>query len=207
MILGQIIYYGDDEGLRDFVVLNPEWLTKAISYVLRDDPTRHSGGVLDHARLREIWQDRPDGTGYPAHYHRVLPAPDGEIRHLLPAGTTSSEAWSPSSCPTSGRTCHGTPAHRCLAGCAVWPWSASSASLHPGLMAWLTVRHHRASTGRHWRTGVFLRHPIAAYDSEALLELLPPLSWPSRSVPPPRTLLPRAVATASRHSSRAAGPA
>lgn len=41
----------------------------------------------------------------------------------------------------------------------------------PGLMAWLTVRHSRASTAQHWRSGVFLRHPIAAYASEALLEL------------------------------------
>jgi len=41
----------------------------------------------------------------------------------------------------------------------------------PGLMAWLTVRHHRASTGRHWRRGVYLRHPIVAYASEALLEM------------------------------------
>ena len=41
----------------------------------------------------------------------------------------------------------------------------------PGLIPWLTVRHHRASTGMHWRRGVFLRHPIAAYASEALLEL------------------------------------
>ena len=40
----QIIYYGDDEGLRDFVVLNPEWLTKAISYVLEDEPTRKAAG-------------------------------------------------------------------------------------------------------------------------------------------------------------------
>ncbi len=41
----------------------------------------------------------------------------------------------------------------------------------PGLIAWLTVRHHFASTGLHWRNGVFLRHPVAAYASEALLEL------------------------------------
>ena len=41
----------------------------------------------------------------------------------------------------------------------------------PGLVAWLTVRHHRASTDLHWRSGVFLRHPIATYSSEALLEL------------------------------------
>lgn len=41
----------------------------------------------------------------------------------------------------------------------------------PGLIPWLTVRHHRAATGLHWRRGVFLRHPIHAYASEALLEL------------------------------------
>ncbi len=28
----------------------------------------------------------------------------------------------------------------------------------PGLIAWLTVRNHRFSTGRHWRRGVFLEH-------------------------------------------------
>jgi hypothetical protein len=44
----------------------------------------------------------------------------------------------------------------------------------PGLIAWLTVRHHDAATGLHWRNGVFLRHPIAAYASEALLELSTP---------------------------------
>jgi internalin A len=44
----------------------------------------------------------------------------------------------------------------------------------PGLVPWLTVRHHRASTGKHWRRGVFLRHPTTAYASEALLELRRP---------------------------------
>ena len=41
----------------------------------------------------------------------------------------------------------------------------------PGLIPWLTVRHHRDSTGIYWRRGVFLRHRIAAYGSEALIEL------------------------------------
>jgi len=45
----------------------------------------------------------------------------------------------------------------------------------PGLMAWLTVRHHRASIGKHWRSGVFLRHPIAAYASDAIVELRTPV--------------------------------
>jgi len=67
--LGQIVYYGDDEGLRDFVVLDPEWLTKAISYVLEDDLTKQCDGILDHARLAEIWQNRQDGPAYAARYY------------------------------------------------------------------------------------------------------------------------------------------
>ena len=31
-------------------------------------PTREAGGVLDHARLRQIWHDRPQ-PAYPARYH------------------------------------------------------------------------------------------------------------------------------------------
>jgi internalin A len=68
-ILGRVIYYGDDEGLRDVVVLNPEWLTSAISYVIGGEATRKADGVLDHARLREIWQRSPEGPAYSARYH------------------------------------------------------------------------------------------------------------------------------------------
>ena len=41
-----------------------------------------------------------------------------------------------------------------------------------GLIPWLAARHHKASTGKYWRRGVFLRHPIDAYRSEALLSLV-----------------------------------
>ncbi|MBK9210559.1 MAG: hypothetical protein IPL71_20665 [Anaerolineales bacterium] len=41
--LGYIVHYGDDEKLRDDVVLKPEWLTKAIGFVLEDRATVKSG--------------------------------------------------------------------------------------------------------------------------------------------------------------------
>lgn len=50
----------------DIVVLQAEWLTKAIGFVLEDLPTRDGGGVLEHRRLREIWTDE---LGYPTKYH------------------------------------------------------------------------------------------------------------------------------------------
>ena len=171
--LGQIIYYGTDEGLQDFVILNPEWLTKAISYVLRDDLTRNSGGVLEHARLRDIWQYRADGPGYPARYHRyflrlmekfdISYRLEGEQQSLVAQLVPYKRPDLPwdSRTPLPGRLRH-------LALVCQLNEPA------PGLMAWLTVQHHHATTGRHWRTGVFLRNPIAMYDSEALLELVVP---------------------------------
>jgi GTPase SAR1 family protein len=172
--LGQIVYYGDDEGLRDFVVLDPEWLTKAISYVLEDKPTRDAGGILDHARLAEIWHGGPNGLGYPARYYpyflRLMEKfdvsyrlEDDEYRSLVAqlVGYERPElAW-------DGRTPPPAGIRRLALVCRL-------DEPVPGLIAWLTVKQHRASTGKHWRSGVFLRHPIAEYASEALIELRRP---------------------------------
>jgi internalin A len=168
--LGLIIYYDADEGLKDVVVLNPEWLTKAISYVLEDQATVTSGGVLDHARLKAIWQGPSDG--YPARYHpyflRLMEKFD--ISYRLDSDKTRSLV--------SQLVPHQRPLLRWSHGSAVIP-GVRSLSLKcrlsepaPGLIPWLIVRHHRASTGNHWRRGVFLRHPVDAYRSEALLELV-----------------------------------
>ena len=167
--LGLVIYYSEDEGLRDVVVLNPEWLTKAISYVLDDRPTMHAGGVLNHARLREIWQDREEGYAnrYHPYFLRLMEKFDisyrldgDELHSLIPQLVPHQRPvlpWGPGTQPPAGI--------RTLA--LVCRLSEPA----PGLIPWLTVRHHRASTGAHWRRGIFLRHPIAAYASEALLEL------------------------------------
>ena len=169
--LGRIIYFDEDEGLKDIVVLKPEWLTKAISYVLNDKATRAAAGELDHARLKEIWQDRPDGQGYPARYHpyflRLMEKFDisyrteGDERRSIVAQLVPA-ARPP--LPWQSRT---VPAH----GVRVLSLLCRLSEPVTGLIPWLTVRHHRASIGRHWRHGVFLRYPIRAYASEALIEL------------------------------------
>jgi internalin A len=170
--LGQVIYYGADESLQDFVVLNPEWLTKAISYVLRDGLTRGSGGVLDHARLQDIWQDRPDGSGYPSRYHRYFLRlmEKFDISYRLDEQHSLVAQLVPYQRPDLPWDSH-TPLPKRLRRLSLVCQLSEPA---PGLMPWLTVRHHDAATGRHWRTGVFLRHPIPAYDSDALVELRTP---------------------------------
>ena len=169
--LGHIIYYGEDEGLKDIVVLNPEWLTKAISYVFEDKPTRESGGVLRHARLKEIWRGRKGGLTYPAKYHpyflRLMEKFDvcyrleGDEFHSLVAQLVPHQR---PALPWQSTTSLKAGIRRLALVCRL-------SEPAPGLIPWLTVRHHRASTGLQWRRGIFLRHPISAYKSEALVEL------------------------------------
>jgi len=173
--LGQVIYYGDDEGLRDVIVLDPEWLTRAISYVLEDKVTRDASGVLDYRRLSEIWVDRPDGAAYHPRYHpyflRLMekfdvsyrlsdPYQGSLVAQLVPHARPTDLPWDARSRVRTGQR-----------GLALVCRLSEPA---PGLIAWLTVRHHRSSIGRHWRGGVFLRYPIHTYSSEALLELRKP---------------------------------
>ena len=166
--LGLIIYYSDDEGLGEIVVLNPEWLTKAISYVLEDEATRQAGGILDHGRLRQIWGDR---AGYESRFYpyflRLMEKFDISYRiegdetrslvaQLVPLRRPALP-WQLDSAPS--------------AGIRTLTLVCRMSEPAPGLISWLTVRHHLDSTGSYWRRGVFLRHRIAAYGSEALIEL------------------------------------
>lgn len=57
--LGYIVYYGDDDRLKDDVVLQPEWLTKAIGFLLEDRTTQEMDGILPDSRLRDVWQNHP----------------------------------------------------------------------------------------------------------------------------------------------------
>ncbi len=173
--LGQIIYYGDVDGLRDIVVLNPEWLTKAIGYVLEDSTTRDHGGLLDHSRLASVWGLTSEGQPlYPTKYHRYFlrlmekfdvsyRLHEDENRSLVAQLVPHERPALPWSIET--------PVANNVRSLAMICQLSEPA---PGLIAWLTVRHHRATIGSHWRKGVFLRHPIATYASQALIELRSP---------------------------------
>src|SRR5262249_24921555 len=47
--LGHLIHYEHDPALRDIVVLKPDWLATAISFVLDDKPTREAHGLVSFA--------------------------------------------------------------------------------------------------------------------------------------------------------------
>ncbi|MBV8282724.1 MAG: hypothetical protein JO347_11795 [Candidatus Eremiobacteraeota bacterium] len=166
--LGTVIYYGRDEGLRDVIVLQPEWLTTAIGYVLEDREVVKAKGELEHKRLHFIWNTHyePNRVSYDDFYHpyflRLMEKFD--ISYRLPTESRSLVAELVPKVrpdlPWQSESQMGLTQRELALTCVM-------NDEPPGLIAWLTVRNHRFSTGRHWTRGVFLAHQ----GCEALIEM------------------------------------
>ncbi len=168
--LGDVIFFGDDEGLRDAVVLQPEWLTRAIGFVLEDPETNREFGVLGHKRLRSIWYDhgRDGRERYdPAHHRYFLRLMEKyDVSYRLEGEAESLVAQLvPDVQPELPWTADGPPAlgeHQISLVCEL-------SDEPPGLAPWMIVRTHRfASHPRHWQRGTFLHY---GEHGTALLEL------------------------------------
>jgi len=72
--LGHFIHYDYDPILRDIVILKPDWLAKAISFVLDDETTRRRNGLVDFEHLGELWSNPPfpGEAGYPQELHPIF---------------------------------------------------------------------------------------------------------------------------------------
>ncbi len=74
--LGHLIHYGQDPALKDMVILKPDWLSTAMSFVLDDEETRKKHGLVKVSRLGRLWNDssREAGFRYPAKVHPIFTA-------------------------------------------------------------------------------------------------------------------------------------
>jgi hypothetical protein len=73
--VGDLIHYEHDPALRDIVILKPDWLATAISYVLDDKETRDvRHGLVSFERLGLLWNDpaRPEDSHYEASLHPLF---------------------------------------------------------------------------------------------------------------------------------------
>ncbi len=71
--LGHLIHYSTDPILKDTVILKPEWLSKAISFILEDKQVNDQNGLVRHDHLSELWDDPARGPDrYPQHLHPVF---------------------------------------------------------------------------------------------------------------------------------------
>lgn len=169
--LGHAVYYRD-EGLKDDMVLQPEWLTKAIGFVLEDPETNELRGELEHARLRGIWYDhkvkgraRYDPDLHPF-FLRLMEKYDVSYRlegdkaslvtQLVPNAQPDDLPWDADASAPAG-------VNQVSLVCQM-------ESEPTGLVPWMIVRTHHFATNprRHWQRGMFLRY---GDHGEAVLEL------------------------------------
>ncbi len=74
--LGHLIHYEHDPALKDMVVLKPDWLATAMSFVLDDAETRTRHGLVKFSRLGKLWSDsaRAEEFRYPTPVHSMFVA-------------------------------------------------------------------------------------------------------------------------------------
>lgn len=72
--LGHLTYYENDPILKDIVILRPDWLATAMSYILDDEETRKKNGLVNFSHLSQLWNDpsRPPETRYPQNLHKIF---------------------------------------------------------------------------------------------------------------------------------------
>jgi Leucine-rich repeat (LRR) protein len=185
--LGQIIHYHYDPILRDIVILKPDWLAKAISFVLDDETTRRRNGLVDFEHLGELWSNPPfpGETGYPQELHpiflklmerfdlsyRVVLDPTGPsntslIAQLVPDTRPKLPNWGQQ--PEAGD-------RQQVQICRIVD-DRGQLAVAEGLFYQLIVRLHKYSLGRcnyersiHWQRGLMLDND---YNGRALLEYI-----------------------------------
>jgi Leucine-rich repeat (LRR) protein/GTPase SAR1 family protein len=168
--LGYIIHYSDDERLKDDVVLQPEWLTKAIGFVLEDRTTQEMDGILPDSRLYDVWHDhkfenepRYKAEIYPF-FLRLMEKYD--VSYRLPDGTGSLVAQH---VPQVRPELPWLPGQEIPADLRRIAMVCAMEEDPPGLVPWMIVRTHDYALELahgdgndhrlHWQKGMFLCHP------------------------------------------------
>jgi internalin A len=182
--MGCLVYWGNEPTLAETVILDAEWLAKAISYVVSDHAIKQSRGVVSEALLKSIWQrnDTPDRIYYeddhiPLLMHLLdiyevlyrITREESLVAQLVPDDRPRDIPWDEFGKKLPSRDGSGELV-RAIAFIEI-PQGAPD-----GLMAWLTVRNHyfHVDTKRWiWQSGVFLRDPIQLRGRrEALVTLI-----------------------------------
>ncbi|MEM9271473.1 MAG: COR domain-containing protein [Cyanobacteria bacterium P01_F01_bin.143] len=172
--LGHFIHYNTDPVLKDTVILKPEWLSKAISFVLEDKQVKDQNGLVRHSRLEQLWDDPARGEDrYPKHLHPLfrklmercdlsyqveLPEIDAPPTNLMAQLVPSKrpDQWEQDWILKEGDT-------EQTQICRILDAATGRTAEAEGLMYRLIVRFHRYSLGkknydlsRHWKNGMLL---------------------------------------------------
>jgi hypothetical protein len=188
--LGHLTHYENDPALRDIVILRPDWLAAAMSYVLDDEQTRLAHGLVKFSRLGRLWDDpnRAPDTRYPAALHRIflrlMERFDLSYRVADPSARSDSDPLSligqlvpdlrPMNIESAWLTTPSIGDIQQTQICRIVDATNGQSANAEGLFYQLIVRLHRYTLGRtdysdsvHWQRGLIIEDE---YKSRAFLE-------------------------------------
>jgi GTPase SAR1 family protein len=166
--MGLITHFKDSPDLRDFVVLNPQWLTKGISLVMEDEQLEKDKGEISRQRMKKIWDKGYSGL-YPTLHScmkefELLYDMEDEAGCLVPLrfGDIKPERIPWSDIPAAKE-------RRVEYKLNVQP-PAGIMSRFIVKTHYMIVKTENMPKGVYWHNGVFLRTGEGDYTSEALCE-------------------------------------
>jgi len=172
--LGDILYFKEDDELNDLVILNPQWVTEAISDVLESEEVIEKDGILTRKHRDKLWGDVDENIR--EHFLRLMERFDLSYRTLDNREVSLVVERLPLDPPDYHKKWQ---AIQNTEGCKEISMKFELSSVPAGIPTWFIARSHRFSTHTHWRMGALFsdseeqRHLglIVAYPHERYLRL------------------------------------
>jgi small GTP-binding protein len=151
--LGDILYFKDDEELNDLVILNPQWVTGAISKVLESKEVIGGNGVFTRKHMDELWADIED-ENIRGHLLRLMEKFDLSYQTLENKDISLVVELLPLDPPDYKEKWEKIKEGE---GCKEVSMKFELSSVPAGVPTWFIARSHRFTTHTHWRNGALFK--------------------------------------------------
>ena len=154
-LLGDILFFDEDEELSDMIILRPQWVSAYIARVLDSPEVAAHGGVLTRSHERQCWSDLDPGLR--DRFLRMMEKFD--LSYRIPEDTAA--ACLVVECLPWDRPPYEATWERVRTeqGAREIRLRYQLGSLPPGVPTWFIAREHRfRSNGYQWRSGALLRY-------------------------------------------------
>jgi small GTP-binding protein len=153
--LGELLYFHDNEDLKNVVILKPQWVTEHISLVLTSQQVIDKQGILTDAHRDTLWSDLDHEMR--AHFSNLMEQFDLSYCALEDRHTRFVVECLPSDPPDYQTTWDK------MSGAKEIRMTYELNTLPPGIPTWFIARAHRFTTNTHWRYGALFADNVARH--------------------------------------------
>ena len=155
-LLGDILFFDEDEELNDMIILHPQWVNNYIARILDSPEVAANHGLLTRSHQRRLWSDLDPGMR-----DRLLRMMEKvDLSYQIPDDPTAA------SLIVEQLPWEAAPYQEFWEGALQGPEAREIRLRYqldifpPGVPTWFIAREHRFSSGIQWRTGALLRYSV-----------------------------------------------